>query len=227
MAISFVAKTEGLTGVGMTMPAHIAGDLLLLFTYRDGSISLGDDPVDGSGAGTWVEDAGLGEAGSNSNASRVQYLICSTNSHTAIDGTLISRWIALCYRGTHTTDPIGGTSHAGGASTDIPYAALSMDVTDGTSWVVGFAGHRSIDVALETPPTGMTNRSTDVTGGAHEGAAHDTNGGVSAWTLQTVTGGGTSSGYRVAVLEIKADAGGGGISRPTGLYHNRFHNRAA
>lgn len=220
MAIGFNALTKG-TGTTITLPTHAAGDLLVLFTYRDGGI-MGTAPSDGSGGGTWLEE--LPNTATSSNSSRVQYLICSTSSHTATGATVISMWICVNLSGTHTSDPIGGTSHAGGVATNIPYAAISMDDSSGSSWVLGFAGHRSIDVALETPPTNMSFRDGQVDATC-ETAAHDTNGGVTGWTLQTVTGGGTSSGYRVAVLEIKAAGGGGGPVIP--VFMNQYRQRAA
>lgn len=89
-----------------------------------------------------------------------------------------------------------------GSSTTVTYPALTLQDTGGNSVVVGFAGHRSTNTTLETPPAGMVNRSTAVDG-TDEAAGHDTNTGVSSWSATAVSVGGTSSGWRATTVEVK------------------------
>ena len=76
-----------------------------------------------------------------------------------------------------------------------------MVQTNGTSWVLGFGATRAGDSAIETAPSGMTNRTSakDATDGA---AMHDTNAGVTGWAGATASIGGTSSVWKTIVVEV-------------------------
>jgi len=181
-----------------TLPAHQAGDLILCFAYRDGNNTA---PTVPGGVG-WSTVGSA--AGGNTNSSVLVRKVAAGSSETVGTFTNATSVVCLVYRGVNQSSPVGGQADTGAQSSTITYPALTMTVTDDTSWVAGFAGHRSANVTIETAPSGMTNR-TSVSDATDEAAGHDTNGGVSSWSAQTSSVNGTSSGWRARTVEIVAD----------------------
>jgi hypothetical protein len=188
--ISFIGRATGTTSA--TLPAFNAGDFAIVFAFRDGSTVAPTTPAG------WTNI--LAPAGANTCSMKLGFRILQTGDTTTGTWTNATSVVVHVYRG---VTAIGGSASASGASTTVSYPALTMQAAQGTSWVAGFAGHRSVDTALETPPTGMINRS-DVVDATDEAAGHDTNGGVTSWTLQTVSVGGTSSGWFGSTVELIA-----------------------
>lgn len=193
MAISFVGAASA-AATSLTLPTHQAGDLILLWAYRSGSTTA---PTLPSG---WID---INSSGNNNNSSRLAYLIATgagTASGTWTNATHIS---SAVYRADSGNISIGANATTGNSGNTLTYSALTLQDIVGTSWVVGFAGHRQA-TNVETAPTGMTNRtSTATTGG--ESAAHDTNAGVMSWSSQTVSvspSSGGTQGWRTAVVEL-------------------------
>ncbi len=177
-----------------TMPVHQAGDILIMFAHRDGSVVAPPVPA---GWSTW----GTG-SGANGNSSVGGYKIAT--SSTEVSGTWASATNLVChvYRGQHVTSPIGGSADTGGSGTGITYPALTMTDTGGTSLVLGFAGHRENNVNLGKPPVGMVNRT--VLSSTAKIAGHDTDSPVTSWPATLVPAGGTIAGWRARTLELRA-----------------------
>jgi hypothetical protein len=193
VAISFVGASTGVTSASLPSGWQ-AGDLAIVLAYRDGSTTAPSLP---SG---WTN---IISGGANTNSQRVGYRVLQAGDTGTGTWTNATSVVCLVYRGQHATTPIGASAQTGASSTTVTYPALTLEVTDGTSWVVGLAGHRSIDTALETPPTGMVNRA-NVVDSTDEASGHDTNGGVTSWSATSVSVGGTSSGWRAATVEVRA-----------------------
>lgn len=195
MAISRISSATGTTSIA-SMPTHQAGDLLLAFAFRDGSTSA---PTRPSG---WTN---IASSGGNTCSICCAYKVAASGSETSGTWTSATSLIIVVYRGQRSAGtPIGAFAHTGGASTSITYPAITLWHTTGSSWVSGFAGHRSANVAIETAPSGMTNV-TSVSDATDEAAAHDTNAAVSSWSPAAASVGGTSSGWRSITVEILAD----------------------
>lgn len=177
----------------ITIPAHEVGDLLVIFAYRDGNNNAPSLPADWTNIGT--------ANGGASNSSRLAYRIATVTNTSSGTWTNATGLVVHVYRGQNVSTPIGGDGNVGGNSTTVIYPNLTMTQGDGTSWVAGFAGHRSTDTTLETDPGGMTNR-TNFVNGTNEVSGHDTNSGVSSWLPTNVSVGGTLSGWRARTLEI-------------------------
>ncbi len=192
--IRFMGAASGTTTA--TMPAHQAGDLILCWAYRDGSNTL---PTLASAGWTSLN----GVTGANTNSARLVGKIAASSSEAVGTFTSATSVIVAVYRPkAGYALSFGAVAATTGASTTVSYPALTLHTADGSSWVAGFSGHRSVNTTLETPPSGMVSRAT-VLDATDEVAVHDTNGGVAAWTAQSVSVGGTSSGWRSAVVEIK------------------------
>jgi len=190
--ITFIGAAA-VSGETATIPTHQVGDLLIAFAYRDGNTNA---PALPSG---WINISSSG--GGNANSSRLAYRI-ATGADSGAGWSNATEVIIQVYRGQSVT-PIGVNAANNGNSTTVTYPALTLSVTNGTSWVIGFAGHRSTNTNLQNAPTLMTQRATRVDGNA-EVAGHDTNGGVSSWSAQSVSVGGTSSGWVTRTLEIES-----------------------
>lgn len=182
----------------LTLPGHQAGDLILLFAYRDGSNTAPSVPTGQNW--TTVQNP----TGANTNSHALAAKVATSSSEGVGTFTSATTVIAHVYRPKASyVLAIGAVATPGtGSSTTVTYPALTLQDTVGDSVVVGFAGHRSTNTTLETPPAGMVNRSTAVDG-TDEAAGHDTNTGVSSWSATAVSVGGTSSGWRATTVEVK------------------------
>lgn len=187
--LSFVGANSA-AATTVAIPAHAAGDLILMFAFDDDFV-MSESSVP---AGWTLGNGGFVNPGVWKWAYRI-----------AVDGTTTSgTWadadelVCLVYRGIDTADPIGASAASSGSSSTLSYPTITLEVTDGTSWLVGFGGHVSA-TDMEQAPSGMTNR----TAAGTEAAGHDTNGGVAAWSAQTVNV--NASGRWVAyVIELRS-----------------------
>src|SRR5262245_1601864 len=212
MSITRVGSATGSTSA--TLPAFTDGDLALVFAFRDGSVTAPTTP-----AGWTV----LNTVGANTCSHTLAYRMLQTGDTTTGTWTNASGVVVHVYRsslGVYRARA-GGHNTPGAINTSVAYSGIATDGTlsttsramlhqTGTSWVAGFAGHRSVDTALETAPAGMTNVSTRVDATA-EVAGHDTNGGTASFTGASVSAGGTSSGYRTATVETVETVFGGPV----------------
>jgi hypothetical protein len=190
--VAYVGSASGVTSA--TLPLHQTGDLILAYAYRDGSTTA---PTLPSG---WTSIASAN--GANTNSALLAYKVAASGSETATGFTNATALIVQIYRNVDQSSPIGGNNFDTGSSTTISYPEVTMSVTNGTSWVVGFSGHRSTNVAIQNSPAGMSNRIAyaDAT---NEAASFDTAMGVTSWSAQTASVGGTASGWFARTVEIK------------------------
>jgi hypothetical protein len=189
MAIKFIGAS-GVAATTMTLPAHVSGDIIVMFAYRNGSNTAPSLPA------TW---SGIGATGGNTNSSRLAYKFVTSGNTPSATWTNATQLIAHVYRGCSSIGAFAGSSQA--ASTTITYPALSMQNTNGRSIVAGFAGHRTAS-NVQLAPAGMTNRAS--VGAGPESAGHDTNTGVTSWSARNVTVN-TSAASRSWTLELKSD----------------------
>lgn len=191
MAITLVGTATGTNTA--TPPAHQAGDLFLVFAYRDGSNTAPTLPA----GFTSVNTSGL-----NLNSFRVGRKFAASSSDTIGTWTNATSVILIVLRGVSTTTPIGGVNTSSGASTTITYNSATLANSSGSSWVFAFAGHRSTNVAIDTVPSGMT-LTTSVSDATDEAAAFRLEGATS-FTSRTSAVGGTSSGWISSSVEVRA-----------------------
>lgn len=190
MTISFVGA-QGAAATTVTIPTHQVGDLILIFAYRDGSNTAPTTPTAGGTVPTWNL---IGSSGGNTNSSNFRWAKATATTTTSGTWTNATELICLVYRKASIGVSAG---NSGSTTTTINYPAIAPNRTDGSSWVVGVAGHRTatnVDVA----PSLMTNRASSGT----EAAGHDTNGGVTSWASTNVTVN-ASSAYRSWTVELE------------------------
>jgi hypothetical protein len=194
VAISYVGGAAGTNSA--TLPSFQAGDLAVVFAFRDGSTT---NPTVPAG---WTNISNTTD-GTSCSAS-IGYRVLTPADTATGTWTNASRTVVVVYRGGRPWLSVGGGANGAGTTNTVAYTALTMSVADGTSWVVGLVGHRSVDTTIDSAAiTGMTARTSGVDATA-EAAAWDTNGGVSSWstTNQTITG--TASGWVTRTVEILA-----------------------
>lgn len=190
--ITFVGATSA-SGATVAIPAHQAGDLLILFAYRDGTVCACSTAPSLPAGWTNISSGGGGTS-PNFNSSRLAYLVDGSGSTSSVTSTNATEIIVHVYHGQNSSTPIGDSSNGAGTSTTVTYPALTMYRANSTSWVAGFAGNNSIDTTIDTSvPSGMTRRTFFTGDEVAEGAGHDTSGGVSSWSATAVAVGGTTS----------------------------------
>ena len=192
LMITFVGQAVGTTSAAL--PSFNAGDLAVVFAFRDGSTTAPSIPAG------WTNITTRGTTTSCSQ--RLGYRILKTGDTTTGTWTNATHVGVIVYRSSTGMVFPGGFATNGGTTNTANFPAVTFLRGDGTSWAAGFIGHRSTDQNVATPPSGMTNRYHDDAGATDDAAGHDTNGGVSTWgsTNETLTG--TASGWQSAVLEI-------------------------
>jgi hypothetical protein len=201
MAISFVGSAQGDNSA--TLPAFNAGDIAIVSAYRDGSTTAPSLPAG------WIDwptgaDGSTNARGTVTNSFRIGYRILVGGDTTTGTWTNANSVTVGVYRGQHSSTPAGDMANIINAGTAYDYGALTMDVSDGTSWVIATSGSRDPAAAIGTP-TGFTNRENDVNA-TERAAFHDSNGGLSAYAGESIPTGVASTGRLANVIELVAAA---------------------
>lgn len=195
MAISYVGVAAGTNSA--TLPSFQSGDIAVCFAFRDGSTTNPTIPA----AFTNITNTSDGTSCSASIGwRRLVYTDTTTGTWTNA-----SRVVVVVYRGCEPfITPVGGGANAAGTTNTVSYNTVTMTRANGTSWVIGLVGHRSVDTTVDSASiSGMTQRGggVDATAEAH---AWDTNGGVSSWSSTNQAISGTASGWVTRTVELLA-----------------------
>jgi hypothetical protein len=182
-----VATTKG-AGDVVTLPAHQAGDLIVVGAHADGATIPGLGSGYASITGTKNVDV----------AQRVGWRLAVDDATPGGTWNNASGWIASVLRNAHPTTPIGDTFVTQGASAAINFGNVNNTVTNETSKVMGFAVH-SAATNVNTPPAGMEN--VEAQG---KSALHITPDGIADWTATEATVN-ASGNWRAVAFEIVAD----------------------
>lgn len=168
MSISLV-HADSVAGNSISIPAHEAGDLLLIYATRNS-----------------------GQAGLPSGWEEIEYLLggnvggrlmkktTTDGSAGSVSSSAASSIILLIYRGAE----IGAHDHAGTSTqTTLAVPALELENTDGSSWVAVFGHRSSTQVYDDFVPTSGSATLTirEQAPVSNQYLALDTNGGVSSW----------------------------------------------
>lgn len=190
--ISFTGAASGTTSV--TIPAHKAGDLLVACAFRDavgGNITL-------PAGWTSHEFVSEGQRGVIRLYSKIAQSSSETFSVTGATSCIVNVYrpkegLALS---------VGATTSNAGRTSPLRYSPLTLQKTDGTSWVVAFGGHCSSNTTIESPPPNTILRH-DRLGASDELVSFDTNKGITSWAGYNVTFTGTADSWLTANLELK------------------------
>ena len=187
MAISRIsAASARANSVAITTPQ--AGDLILVFAHRDGSTTAPTLP-----AGYTSIDS----VGANTNSARIGYKYSDGTETTSGTWTNATSVAVGVYRGVDPYYPVGSFAGAGAASATLSFTGITLWAQNSSSWVVGFAGHRTATNVGTNAPTGMATRSS-----ATDVAIFDTGGTTNSWSTQTASVS-ASSGWRTYTVELR------------------------
>lgn len=188
--ISFIGAAQGASSV--SLPAHQAGDLILAFAVQ------GSSALPGLPAGwTNIRTTNLANV-----AARLAYRIAADDSTPSGSWSPAAVVLAAVYRGAVGVGASTQTGVNNSSSVAIPPLA-SMDVSDGSSWVVGVVGRRQ--GASEFSFADLTNRQFRDNGSLNcMGLMCDTNAGVAAWGGTEAVSLSTSLGIIFGAVELLA-----------------------
>lgn len=188
MAITKVGSADAATNVA-TLPAFTAGDLALVFAFRDGSTTPPSLPAG------WTD---LGTGSTTSCSFRIGYRVLVGGDTTTGTWTNATEVEVLVVTGQEANDPIGAIVTNAAVSATPTWAALTLQEQGGSSWVALLGVHRSATNMNSVALTGTTNESP-----AQGAIADHTARGVSSWasTSKTVN---ASSGWGTAGIEVRA-----------------------
>jgi hypothetical protein len=191
MAIQYVDSASA-AGDSLTIPAHQAGDLLIIWAYNAGASST--VPTVPSG---WISRVTASAGGGRSGVLAYRTATAAgTASGTWTDATHVAVWVGRSDAGFYLAPGMTSTG-AGTSSAVISYSTIGAGFFWFDTWVIGFGGTPAND-ATDTPPSGMVNRTSTASSG--EIAIHDTNGNVGSWATTTVAT--TSTSFRTFCFQI-------------------------
>lgn len=191
--------TAKAAAASVTLPTHLAGDMILIFAYRINADNVSPSLPAGYTA--------INNGGANSVAHRCGYKVAASGAETSGTWTNATGIIAHVYRGTLQADPRGLQAAGSGTTATMTYqVGTGLEIVDGTSWIAAFGVHAAASDLGGTlsGAEAMTMRQTAAGGVA---ASYDTSGGTATWVAHT-DGVNASGGWRTQVVEVIADPGG-------------------
>lgn len=199
MGISYIGAAIGVNSA--SLPVHIQNDIIIGFSFRDGSTS----PPTAPGGWTIIQNP----TGANACSATLAYIIGtgSTVSGTWTNGT---NTLFLVYRGIRIAQPIGANQVATGSGLLLTVPALTLQYQDNTSWILNFNGVRTTLINLQIPPLGFVTRISDA-----RLQGNDTNAPVSTFAGVNLSLGITLTGWEAMSLELLDNCGPVASPTPT------------
>lgn len=190
---SLIFNKEATAAVGNTkaMPAHQAGDFIIIWAFNAASTTI---PTTPAGLGYSVLTSPVNT--SLSIAGKVAYKVATSSSEVTGTWTNATNIVILIYGGVNTSSPVSGIAASNrlvtpAATTDASYRTVAADDIRGNSWFVGLIGSTATAAGLNigSPPHGMINRilARDASTAC---AGHDSNGNrfpLNVWPTTSVT----------------------------------------
>jgi hypothetical protein len=183
----------------VTIPAHVAGDMLIVGAYNNAAATIATTPAAGGTVPTWTTiDA---PAGANLNSLKVVWAAAAGTTDTSGSWTNATHMVAIVLRG-QAAAPIGtGHAQGGSAAANSSVApAITLQNLSGSSLVLAIHFHKGV-TAFGAAPAGYTQRLASTTGLVAVNTLNDTTVSPGAVT-QTDTS--VSGGYRGEQIEILA-----------------------
>lgn len=202
MALSRVGGSSA-ASTSIAIPAHVAGDLIVIWAFRDGSTTPPTKPTAGGTVPSFTTVDG--PTGANSCSAICAWAFATGTTDTSGTWTNATGISVEVWRGADANSPIGGHAQSGasvasGANIVIP--AITLQDPTGASAILAFAGHRNV-TAWNAPPAGYTQRSQVAT--EVEAVTKDTT--TSDGTFNVTCTASATGGARMEQLEIVASFG--------------------
>lgn len=182
-AIQHISSTGG-SGTSIVIPAHNAGDLLILSTFRSNSTSPAGNPTD------WTSIAAHTDTGGGR---RTSVILDSGNSVVSFTLANVAAWCLGIYRGCSGWGAFAQNTIANSTSHTFP--AITLNVGDGSSWWVrGISDTNNVTYSGVDGFQRFTNAAFK---------RYDSNGGVASVASDAVTSS-SNSGSAMFTLELLA-----------------------
>jgi len=196
MSISYVNSAQALS-TSVSIPSHEQNDFILGIAISNGTSA----PSVPSGQ-NWTTEISV-DGFLNSGALFWKFADSSSESFGTATGA--DQVLVAIYKGVHRTDPFGDNAIGGGLSASVyQFDSLSLNVSDGSSWIIGWGYIES------GSPTWGTISGTTKRMEASRIVFADTNGGVSSWSSASASLGGSFTTQN-ANFELKAQPFSGGF----------------
>ena len=189
-SITYIGNATGETSA--SLPTHQTGDLIVAFAFRDGSTTLPTQPTG------WTS---IDTAAANTCSARLSYKVAASSGESTGVWTNASTVVFLVYRGVNIDRITAIDTESTGSGTTVTYNANGF--WQGLSRLVAFAGHRSTDTALGTPPGDLTLIVNPVDATDEAAAFQSTVDNYGNWTSTDVSVGGTASGWITFTLRLR------------------------
>jgi hypothetical protein len=179
----------------VAIPAHQVGDLILVFTFRDGSVTIPTKPAAAGTVPAWVDDDTT--AGANLCSGRAAHFVATATTTTTGTWTNATGISVIVLRSAGTLS-MGAHVAAGGTATGSATGpAITPQGVDLTSAFLYFVGHRTV-TAWSAAPAGFTSRTSVAT----ECALYTKNSTSSDGSQAFSSTNSASSGYWGITLEV-------------------------
>ena len=201
MALSRVGGSSA-AATSIAIPTHVAGDLIVIWAYRDGSTTPPTVPTAGGTVPTFTTVDG--PTGANLCSAVCAWAVAAGTTDTSGTWTNATGISVEVWRG-QAAVPIGGHAQSGGniaSGANIAIPAITLTAVDGTSAILAFAGWQTV-TAWNAAPSGYTQRSNVAT--EVEALTKDTTTADGSFNV-TGTASGTG-GTRTQQLEILVGVG--------------------
>ena len=194
MTIQGTAKAQA---TSVLLPAHAAGDLILLFAQRN-SNAAPTTPAAGGTVPAWT--VAQGATGANAQSIKFAWALATAPDTTTGVWTNTGQLAVLILRPDTGKVLAVGPSSTGTAPTTqtIVYPALTLSTLAGTSWGVRAGSRGATDTEVANPPSGWTNRIVQ----NNQLAVHTLASITSNPTSDTVATTGTDASYRAYTIEV-------------------------
>lgn len=201
MALSRVGGTSA-AATSIAIPAHVAGDLIVIWAFRDGSTTPPTVPTAGGTVPSFTTIDG--PTGANTCAAVCAYAFAAGTTDTSGTWTNATGLSVEVWRGA-ANPPIGDHAQSGGnvaSGGNIAIPAITPQDPGGHSVFLAFAGWRTV-TAWNAAPAGYTQRSQVAT--ECEALTKDTTTSDGTFNVSGTASG--TGGTRTQQLEILVDAG--------------------
>ena len=194
MTIQGTAKAQA---TSVLLPAHAAGDLILLFAQRN-SNAAPTTPAAGGTVPAWT--IALGATGANAQSIKFAWAFATASDTTTGVWTNTGQLAVLILRPAAGKVLAVGPSSSGTAPTTqtIVYPALTLSTLGGTSWGVRCGSRGATDTEVANAPPAWTNQIIQ----NNQLAVHTRASLAANPTADTVNTTGTDANYRAYTIEV-------------------------
>lgn len=202
MTVQGVASANAATA---TMPAHQAGDLILIFVRRSSDIPATTPPPTFA-VPNWTI---LQSAGGGAMSLVSAWALATASNHTTGSWTGATHVCVIVLRADSDKElGIGPSSTGNQTLTEtIVYPALTLSTIGGTSWGVRCGARNQVDTEVANAPAGWTNQIVQPAGASALMAVHTLASLAANPTADTVSTTGINSPYHAHTIEVTEQPG--------------------